>query len=317
MRGPTTPTRRRLVITVVVLGVAFGIAVVTGTLAPWGRSRPGVPSAATSPPGTDLPDGLSVPDGTRLVGTPLQDRTDDPARSIWRAVLLVDDDDPLAAWRAVLAHVAEVVDASPGQSLDTDGSPGCSDEDGLTCRVHVDGAAPDGSPLVVGAAIERVEGDVTGRWSIVISGERGLPPDDAAVGAWPGGPVPAAPSARPRPEVGEPVATETLGHDGDEERYVVLAGSEVLVQYSRGSATGGFGVLLRVAPDASVADVAAGYARQAAQADGPTETSTTEGATATVTRLVPPGGAGGYQATVHAVDNASGADFIYYELLND
>lgn len=316
MRAPTTPGRGRLGLLLACLVLAALLGAVTVAWAPWGRSSQGVPSSVTSPPGTSLPDGLSVPAGTRLVGTPLQDRTDDGDRSTWRAVLVVDGDDPLPTWRTLVSQLTEA-GGRPSAAPEADDAVGCSDEDGLTCRVEVNATGPDDPALVLGASVERVTGDVTGRWSIVLTGDRGLAPVDATVGVWPGGPVPDPPRPRSRPDVGEPLATETLGYDGDEDRYVVLAGSEVLVQYSRGSATGGFGVLLRVAPDASATEVAAGYARQSAQFEGPTETSTTQNATSTVTRFVPPGGAGGYQATVHAVDNATGADFVYYELLND
>jgi hypothetical protein len=36
-----------------------------------------------------------------------------------------------------------------------------------------------------------------------------------------------------------------------------------------------------------------------------------------VTRYLPPGGAGGYQGEVYAVDTDSGDDYLYYVLLND
>ncbi|WP_377645356.1 hypothetical protein [Oryzobacter terrae] len=273
-------------------------------------ARPGVPASALSPSGTSLPDGFEVPDGTRLVGTPAQERSGDPARTSWRAVLLVDDD-PLTAWGALLGMLGDVL------SLDLDATSGCSDHDGLTCAVEAVGAPEGALPLVVAATIEEVEGDVTGLWSIVLTAESGGTASEGRLAAWPGGDAPEAPVARPRPDPGGPLADGTLAEGDDRDRYVLLPGSELLVQYSRGSPTGGFGVLLRVSPDAEVADVAAGYAEQARQFDGPVETSTTATATSTVTRLVPPGGAGGYQATIYAVDNVTGDDVVYYDLLND
>lgn len=301
--------RRRVVAGLAVLLVV--VAATVGWLVVRAPERPGVPADALSPAGTSLPDGLVVPVGSRLVGQPAAAEIAEGVPG-WRAVLLVDDD-PLRAWRSLVG----TLDDTLGLSLDASSVPGCTREDGLTCALDVAGSSSSGRTSVVGARIERVEGDVTGRWTIVLTGEDGstTPPGDLP--SWPGGDVPQAPGARPRPGTGEPLATETLADRRDRDRYVLLPGSELLVQYSQGSVTGGFGVLLRVSPEADVAKVAAAYAEQARQFDGPVEMTTTRTSTATVTRLVPPGGAGGYQATVLAVDVASGDDLIYYDLLGD
>lgn len=296
---------------VALAGLLVAVAAIVGWLVVRAPERPGVPADASSPAGTPLPDGLRVPAGARLVGQPVVAETAEGAPG-WRAVLLVDDD-PLRAWRGLV----EVLDDALDLSLDADTAPGCARESGLTCALDVAGPSADGRPLLVGARIERVEGDVTGRWTIVLTAEAGGAAQPGDLPSWPGGDAPDAPGARPRPATGEPLATETLADPGDRERYVLLPGSELLVQYSRGSLTGGFGVLLRVSPEADVAEVAAAYAEQARQFDGPVETTTTTAATATVTRLVPPGGAGGYQATIVAVDSATGDDLVYYDLLND
>jgi len=92
-----------------------------------------------------------------------------------------------------------------------------------------------------------------------------------------------------------------------------------VAQYGVGSLTGGFGVLLRVTPDADVADVAAAYADQAVQFEGepvpPPDTVSHDGTT--VTRYSPPGGAGGYSGLITAVDRPGPDDYILYELSND
>lgn len=307
------PVRGTAVVAVVVTAVLVAAGAVALVVRPWegSRARPGVPSSALSPAGTALPDGLVVPVGTRLVGTPVQDESEGASTPGWRAVLLVDDD-PLRAWRGLLGEL----DRALALSLDVDATPGCSDDDGFACALDVGGTSADG-PLAVRASIEKVEGDVTGHWTIVLRGDRGAAPPEGVPAAWTGGDAPDAPGARPRPEVGDPLAPDTLAEGDDGGAWVLLEGSELLVQYSPGSLTGGFGVLLRVSPDAAVADVAARYAEQATQFDGPVDSTTTTTPTSTVTRLVPPGGAGGYQAAILAVDNATGDDLVYYDLLND
>lgn len=121
--------------------------------------------------------------------------------------------------------------------------------------------------------------------------------------------------------VGEPLAPRTVAYpEGDDERYVLLDGSELLAQYGRGSITGGFDVILRITPGAELADVAAAYADQANQFEGepiPAPEVIEHGST-TVRILRPPGGAGGDQGEVIAVDQAGTADdYVFNSLAND
>jgi hypothetical protein len=97
----------------------------------------------------------------------------------------------------------------------------------------------------VTAELQTVPGDVTGHYSVVLAGEHTSESYDSEAEPWPGGDAPAAPAARPRPGIGGPLAPQTLAEGTDPGDYVLLEGSELLVQYSAGSLTGGFGVLLR------------------------------------------------------------------------
>jgi len=179
---------------------------------------------------------------------------------------------------------------------------------------------PEVSPrrsLQVSLEMQPAPGDVTGHYSLIVSGLRTDRPSDVMSHPWPGGAAPEPPPARVRPGVGGPLAPDTVANREDNERYVLLAGTELLVQYSPGSLTGGFGVLLRVAAGADIRELAAAYAEQARQMDGPTLEWVTTNADSTVYSYIPSGGAGGYQGLVHGVDNEDGADYIYYTLSND
>lgn len=274
---------------------------------------PGVPADALSPVGTPLPDGFTVPEGADLVGTPMRYELPYPeANPGWQAVLLVEDD-PIATWSALLQQIGSVLSVELTGTAD-----GCEVDGGkLHCLVIQGGASGPGEKLSITAELLTVPGDVTGRHTIRLLGERTSDPYTLPAQPWSGGDVPTAPAARPRPEIGEPLAPQTLAEYTEPADYALLEGSELLVQYSNGSLTGGFGVLLRVLPGAEVDAVGRAYAEQGSQFNGPIEAQVTETDEATVTVYVPPGGAGGYQGTVYAVDNASGADYIYYELVND
>ena len=225
---------------------------------------PTTPASVFSPAGTALPDGLRVPEGARLVGTPMThddplyeyDGVPVPARS-WRAVLLVDGEvsETWTATRRVVAAALGVPDASDGAGCWTD------DHSGFRCRVGGALAAGDGGSLLMSAELETVPGDMTGQYSIVMStvrqpfpynGPPALDPDVNPAGV-PAAPPP--PEARDRPGVGEPLAT-TLAEETTPADFVVVEGSQLLVQYAVNS-NAGFGVLLRVLPEATVEAVAA------------------------------------------------------------
>ncbi|MDQ3505776.1 MAG: hypothetical protein M3446_08775 [Actinomycetota bacterium] len=275
---------------------------------------PGVPADALSPAGTPLPDGFAVPEGADLVGTPVQyGFPGSEATREWQAVLLVDDD-PIATWSALLGQIGSVL----GVELDAGTAGGCGVNEGrLHCLITRGGGSGTGAELSITAELLTVPGDVTGHYTIRLLGERITDPYENPIDPWPGGDPPPAPGARPRPDIGEPLVLQGLAQGSEPGDYPLLDGSELLVQYSYGSLTGGFGVLLRVLPGAEVDAVGRAYAVQGSQFDGPIEEQVTETDGATVTVYVPPGGAGGYQGTVYAVDNASGADYVYYDLYND
>ncbi len=187
----------------------------------------------------------------------------------------------------------------------------------LHCLITRGGGSGTGAELSITAELLTVPGDVTGHYTIRLLGERITDPYENPIDPWPGGDPPPAPGARLRPDIGEPLVLQGLAQGSEPGDYPLLDGSELLVQYSYGSLTGGFGVLWRVLPGAEVDAVGRAYAVQGSQFDGPIEEQVTETDGATVTVYVPPGGAGGYQGTVYAVDNASGADYVYYDLYND
>lgn len=279
-----------------------------------GGPAPGIPADALSSAGTPLPDGFTVPQGADLVATPMRYQLPYPdANPEWQAVLLVEDD-PIATWSALVAQMGGLL----GVGIEAETAEGCAmDREDLECYLVRHGPIGPGGGLSVSAELRTVPGEVTGHYAIQLHGWRTLEPYDYPSELWTGGDPPAAPAARPRPAVGDPLAPETLAQNTDPADYPLLEGSELLVQYSPGSVTGGFGVLLRVLPGADVGAVGRAYAEQGAQFDGPIEEKVTETDGMTVTVYVPPGGVGGYQGTVYAVDNASGADYVYYELFND
>ena len=258
--------------------------------------------------------GLEVVPGSSLLGPVVvteEDRGGEPAA--WLAVVTVDSDDPLAVWSG---YIAQLEGGYPESGVDP-GARGCrpyDDEHGpreALCDVEVGG---------VWASMASTSGDVTGRFHVRLRGDRSYPTIGRVdAPSWPGGPPPAPEPARARPEVGEPLAPETTSYPGDDDRFVLIEGSELLVQYGSGTVTGGFDVMLRITPGADLATVADAYAEQATEFEGavpsPPEVVEHDGTTVTIHR--PPGGAGGYEGTVMAVDRPSGDDYIAYELHND
>jgi hypothetical protein len=292
-----------------------------------GGTAPADLLAELSGAGTPLPQGMQVPDGAELLGpVVVTDVAAGGEPATWFAVLAVVGDDPLAAWSDYIGQTAA---AHPNLGLDAAAAQGCMPYDGPnapeTGSSHIAGLDPLCSLHVGRASAELTSpmGDVTGRWLLTVSGNTGsdwrAAADLADIATWPGPEPPRPQPARPRPGIGEPLAPDTTAYDGDAERYVLLDGSELVAQYGVGSLTGGFCVLLRVTPDADVADVAAAYADQAVQFEGepvpPPDAVSHDGTT--VTRYSPPGGAGGYSGLVTAVDRPGPDDYILYELSND
>ncbi len=299
------------------LAVLAGVAVLTAVSADAAPlSEAAVPADALRPSGSPLPDGLTVPHGAQLIGTPLE--YDPVSRRLppdsWTAVLLVTGD-PIATWSAMVDELSRVLGGPHNDEVD---APGCATYDGFFgCSIDTGGPGPAGAPLQVYADMRPVPGDVTGHYSLVMYGRQTDQPMDTVGQPWAGGPAPPPPPARDRPRVGDPLAPETAAYDDDDDRYVLLQGTELLVQYSPGSFTGGFGVLLRVRPGADVQEISAAYAEQARQYDGVTKRRVSTNEDSTVYGFAPSGGAGGYQGEVFGVDNEEGADYIYYSLIND
>jgi hypothetical protein len=294
-----------------------------------GEQAEPVPSDTRSGPGTALPDGLTVASGSSLIGPAVVDGVDASGRpTSWFALVLVEGD-PLEVWRAYAGQIAELF---PDEDIDPDRTPGClpidAESEGEVCDLSADTVGEDGGvrrERRADARMVSVPGDVTGRYLLHISASSATGDDvlgDYNHGGgdpFPGGDLPEPQEPRPRPAVGEPLAPRTIAYEGDNEEYVVLEGSELIAQYGAGSITGGFAVLLRVTAGADVGSVAAAYADQANQFEGEPmpEPEVVEHDGATVTRYLPPGGAGGYTGEVTAVDQASGDGYIFYSLAND
>lgn len=315
------PRGRALLPLVVCLAVLLVVTTTVVVALRWDRQTltdSALPADVLSPSGSPLPDGFTVPEGAQLIGVPLEY---DPVSGAlppgsWTVVLSVTGD-PIATWSAMVEQLPGVLNV-PDDHLGY--AEGCGSYDGFfECSIQRGGPEPEppATTLDVYLAMQPVAGDVTGHYSLVMSGRRTDRPSDTDSLPWTGGSAPQPPPARARPDVGEPLAPETVAYDGDNERYVLLDGSELLVQYSPGSITGGFGVLLRVTPDADVREMAAAYAEQARQYDGATPQRVTTNEHSTVHSYVPSGGAGGYQGWVYGLDADDGDDFIYYDLYND
>jgi hypothetical protein len=327
------PRRSTVMVVVGVLGVLAAVGAFVVARGGDGETRDGqtrggasglsLPDDVLSAPGTELPDGFAVAPGSSLIGPVVVDEVDAAGGpTSWSAVLAVDGD-PLTVWRA---YVEQIAGLFPEEGLDLAQTPGCPSGEGYNGEVCQLGAdTVDGQ--VRRSAVARlvsIPGDVTGGYLLRLEAETSdrYPTDIYGDGEAPSsrsGPLPEPNPARPRPDVGEPLAPDTVAYDGDNDEYVLLEGSELIAQYSAGSLTGGFGVVLRTAPGAQLDTVAGAYAEQAVQFEGepvpPPEVVEHDGTTVTV--YLPPGGAGGYTGTVTAVDPPTGPDYIFYELDND
>lgn len=276
--------------------------------------------------GTPLPDGFEVAPGSSLLGPVVVDGVDATgAPTSWFAVMLVEDD-PVTVWKSYAAQVAEF---APDNGIDASVAPGCGTVELLpgdaVCDLIGDVVDSDGTTRSMHASMTSTPGDVTGAYLLHLDRYRfptraGYGVDPVTPEPWRGDPLPAPYPARPRPSVGEPLAPETVAYDGDNGRYVLLEGSELVAQYSDGSVTGGFGVLLRIADGADLDAVTQAYVEQATQFEGepvpPPEVI--EHAGTTVRVYVPPGGAGGYDGMLWSVDQPAGKDdYLVYELIND
>jgi hypothetical protein len=319
----TTSERNRwaLVLATVVVIVVAAVGVVIATRGDGDGVAADVPEETLSGPGTELADGLEVAPGSSLLGPVVVTGVDgaDEVTS-WSALVVVEDDDPIAVWQA---YTDQLADRFPEAGLEPADSPGCrpagEDADVVgVCSLEADDGRRD-----VDMTLRSVPGDVTGRYLLVLEGDPYDPDVDAdhevATGA---DSLPDPQPARERPGVGEPLAL-TTAYDDDGQEYVVAEGSELLAQYGAGSYTGGFAVLLRVAPDADLDAVVEAYVRQANQRDDTEVTEetpppdVTEHDGTTVSEYDPPGGAGGYTGSVTVVDQPDGDDYILFELTND
>jgi hypothetical protein len=283
-----------------------------------GTSPPPLPGEATSPPGTELPEGFKVPEGSVQLGPLLASTPSGDRSASWKAILAVTGD-PLDVWESYLIQLAE---RFPAEDVKPETMAGCrvDRQEGFGCEIRVD-VPEDPGTVVTGARLLNAPDDVTGRYILVLETTR-LPersndlysevPD-----GWEGGPAPGPGPARRPPGVGEPLAPSTTAYEGDDKRYVLLEGSRMLAQYGVGSLTGGFEVLLAVSPGAEATEVGEAYARQASQYAGETTADTYRSGEIRYFRYLPPGGAGGYQAEIWAVDRPGDRDYVFYSLFND
>jgi hypothetical protein len=324
----TTGARRRLpaVLTGVLVVMIAVAAIVYVAVASRDEvdELPPLPDTVFSPAGTALPDGMRVPEGARLVGTPLAH--DDPrvaqygvplASRSWRAVLSVEGD-VLDTWTATRRMVAEALGVAVGPEV----GAGCftTDYEGFRCDVSGTRADTDGSQLSIAARLVAVPG----QYVIVLSTERqpdqpyDYPPGLAPTyHLAPVSTAPPPPGARPRPGVGEPLDTTLASWASSPEDFVLVEGSQVLVQYTVRSGEAGFGVLFRVLPGASVNTVAAAYAATPRLGGAPITQRTTTNDGQTVTSYRPIGEAGGYSGVAFAVDNTTGDDYVYLDVFYD
>jgi hypothetical protein len=291
-------------------GLVFGVA---GRREAGEDTVTGASGGAYAMAGT-LPGGFEVAPGSVLLGPVL------PAR--WVTVVGPDpsfavvavEGDPAEVWRAYVAQAAAL---DPAWGLDPHAAPGCrvADRrpDDPVCSLYRAGLELN---------LVSVPGDVTGKYLLTVTAVDEWPdiddPDFEPPEAGDGGPLPAPSPPRPRPAPGEPLAPETVSYV-PEDRYVLVEGSELVAQYSPGSLTGGFGLLLRVPDEGDLDAVAAAYVEQATEDDEPVDPpEVAEANGATVRRYDPPGAAGGYSGTVWSIDRPPGEDdWLYYELIND
>jgi hypothetical protein len=287
-------------------------------------SRSGSPEVFAGA-GTALPDGFDVAPGSSLLGPVVVDDVDAAGEPVsWFAILLVDGD-PITVWSAYAAQVAEF---APDSGIEPEAAPGCQTA-GLipgdaVCELTGRAVDSAGAHVSVNVAMASTPGDVTGRYLIQLTADRPQYEQDEGSDVdppppWSGDPLPDPQPARSGPAVGDPLAPETVAYQGDDERYVVVDGSELVAQYSDGSLTGGFGVLLRIRGAADLDAITQAHVEQANQFEGePVEAPrVVEHAGTTVRVFSPPGGAGGYSGRIWSIDRPDGDDYLVFELVND
>ncbi|MGQ0678971.1 MAG: hypothetical protein ACT4OM_04825 [Actinomycetota bacterium] len=115
------------------------------------------------------------------------------------------------------------------------------------------------------------------------------------------------------PKVGKSLAPGTLGELSD--RFLLVAGSELVALYGKGSSMGGFNALLRVLPGADLNVVRDAYAKQATKnSQLPTKESQLQIGESRMTNINPPGGAG-FEGDLQVVDQPGvDHDYIFFSL---
>ena len=276
-------------------------------------ARPVVAVTVGSP--RALLDGLQVPTGAERQGPVLVRRQVRKRPTEWLAVMSVTAE-PSTVWKAMSRQLA---DRFPDEEIKPGELSGCriDPDKRFDCEIDIDTRdRATGESVTTIAKLLNPADDVTGRYVLVVMVMRDrLPYTDVYSKRrprWTGGSFPAVRPARRAPAVRQPLAPSRL-----KDRYVLLPGSALVTQWGTGSLTGGFDVLLTVLPGLRARQVGAAYARQSAQFSGRTKITRSRVGEATVTRFAPPGGAGGYQADIFAVDQPRGRDYVYYSLYND
>jgi hypothetical protein len=323
----TTSRRNRLgllaaVIVVAVVAAAGALIATRDDDGGGGASAAGVPADVLSGPGTELGDGLTVASGSSLIGPVVVTATDGTDEiAAWSGLVLVEDD-ALEVWQS---YAGQLADRFPDSGIDASQAPGCAPGDENLNEAEVCSLDAQDTDREVDMSLVSVPGDVTGRYLLRLSGQVYEPSEYDDNEEIPTGTneLPEPQSARERPRAGEALAPATTAYEGDDEEYVVVEGSELLAQYSAGSITGGFSVLLRVSPGADLDSVVDAYVEQADQVDDteateePSPPDVIEHEGTTVSHYDPPGGAGGYTGDVTVVDRPDGDDYILFELFND
>jgi hypothetical protein len=318
VRRRAGPLGAAVAVAVVAAGAAIAITRDTGS----GETARSGPGDVFAGPGEGLPDGFEVASGSSLLGPAVVDEVDAAGEPVsWFAILLVDGD-PITVWSAYAAQAAEF---APDAGIEPEAASGCRTADlfpgDAVCELTAWSVDATGAQVSVNVAMASTPGDVTGRYLIRVAGDRpqyeGSDRDPPR--PWSEVPLPDPELARPGPAVGDPLAPETVAYEGDDERYVVVGGSELVAQYSDGSLTGGFGVLLRTTGGDNLEAVTQAYVEQANQFETePVEApEVVEHAGTTVRVFRPPGGAGGYSGTIWSIDRADGDDYLVFELIND
>lgn len=277
-------------------------------------------------PGTPLRDGFSVVEGSRLLSPVLDVPTsvlkfnlnyEAPNRPAWRAFLVVEDE-PKQVWDAYVAQLtADVTAGGQGGALSiTCVPPGFPAPAQLSCTAFGRTTNPSGGTRNVVLTMDSIAGDVNAGYLLIIdvANENFFGPladTPAFLPPWPADqpfPDPVEPSTPPQPpQPGEPLVPGIP----EEENYVLLEDSQLLALYSDGEI--GFGVLLSVTADADLDAIAMTYLDQTVAGYGPGCRSAFQAVEARVSTCGPVSEAGGYSATVIAVDRMQGVDYLLYE----